>query len=60
MGGFMRNNLIKSSDEKTPSQQPEIDSSSRTDTLRQQIIFGIKLAAVGGIFFLLLWLYEKI
>jgi len=56
----MLNNLTKSPDEKTPSQQPEIGSSSRTDTLCQQIIFGIKLAAIGGIFFLLLWLYEKI
>ena len=58
-GGFMRSNRIKSPDKKTPSQQPEVDSSNRTYTLREQIIFGIKLTAVGGILFLMLWQYEK-
>jgi hypothetical protein len=57
----MRNNHDKSPNttEKTPSMQPEIDHSSKTLTLREQIIFGIKLIAVVGVIFLMLWLFEK-
>jgi len=57
----MRNNRDKSPNttEKTPSIQPEIDYSSKSLTLREQIVFGIKLIAVVGIIFLMLWLFEK-
>jgi hypothetical protein len=37
----------------------EMDYSPKTNSLRDQIIFGIKLFAACGAFFLLLWLYEK-
>jgi hypothetical protein len=57
----MRNNRDKSPNtaEKTPSMQPEIDCSYKTLTLREQIVYGIKLIAVAGILFLMLWLFEK-
>ncbi|AOY57475.1 conserved uncharacterized protein [Desulfococcus multivorans] len=60
-GGHMRNNRDKSPDtaEKTPSMRPEIDYSPKTLTLREQIVFGIKLFAVVGGIFLVLWLFEK-
>jgi len=50
-------NTVESKPFKTSEQ--EIDYSTKTTPMCDQIIFGIKLFAVGGIFFLLLWLYEK-
>ncbi len=59
-GGFMRSNRINSpDDEKTPSQRPDINSAPKTYPLREQIFFGMKLSAVGGIIFLMLWVFEK-
>jgi hypothetical protein len=57
----MRNNRDKSPNttEKTPSMQSEIDCSYKSLTLREQIVYGIKLIAVAGILFLMLWLFEK-
>jgi len=57
----MRNNRDKTPDttEKTPSMRPEIDYSPKTFTLREQIVFGIKLFAVVGGIFLMFWLFEK-
>jgi len=39
--------------------EPEMDCSPKTNPLRDPILFGIKLFAACGAFFLLLWLYEK-
>jgi hypothetical protein len=39
--------------------KPEIDYSLKTPSLCDQIVFGIKLFAACGAFFLLIWLYEK-
>jgi len=60
-GGTMRNHRDKSlnSIEKTPSMQPEIDYSPKKLPLRNQIVLGIKLIAVVGVIFLMLWLFEK-
>ena len=45
--------------EDRPIKNPEFDYSAKTPTLGEQIVFGIKLFAAGGIIFLLLWLMEK-
>lgn len=39
--------------------EPEVDYSPKVTPVRDQIIFGIKMFAVFGAFFLILWLYEK-
>jgi hypothetical protein len=44
--------------ERAPSTKPELGA-PKPLTLRQQISFGVKLAVVGGIIFVLLWLFEK-
>ncbi|RJQ71949.1 MAG: hypothetical protein C4519_19175 [Desulfobacteraceae bacterium] len=46
-------------DDSRPPKEPEIDHSPKAITLRDQIIFGVKLFAVFGIIFLMFWLYEK-
>jgi hypothetical protein len=57
----MRNNRVNSPDptEVRPSTGPEIDYSPKTFTLRDQIVFGVKLFVVAGILLLMLWLVEK-
>ena len=57
----MRHNLVESPDtiKSRPSAGSEIDYSPRTYTVSEQIVFGAKLTAVVGIFFLILWLVEK-
>ena len=59
----MRNTRIEPPDtvESKPinNSEPEVDYSPKVTPVRDQIIFGIKLFAVGGAFFLMLWLYEK-
>jgi hypothetical protein len=45
--------------ESKPSERPEIDYSPRSYTLREQITIGVKIAGVGVIIFLLLWLFDK-
>lgn len=59
----MRNNHDKSpitiTTDKTPTMRPEIDYSPKVLTLREQIIFAIKLIGVVGVIFLMLWLFEK-
>jgi hypothetical protein len=39
--------------------EPEADYSAKNPSMCDQIIFGIKLFAVFGFFFLMFWLYEK-
>jgi hypothetical protein len=60
-GGLMGNKGIKSPGkiERKPSERPEIDYSPRSYTLREQITIGVKIAVVGAIIFLLLWLFDK-
>lgn len=59
----MRNTRIDSPDngESKPfkTSEPEVDYSAKITPMRDQIIFGIKMFAVFGIIFLMLWLYEK-
>jgi hypothetical protein len=57
----MRNTHLKSQDvsESSPSSEPVIDYSPKTSTLRNQIVFGVKLSLVAVIFFLMLWLLER-
>lgn len=42
-----------------PSTAPEIDYSPKKYTLREQILFGVKMFVVMGIFWLIIWLIEK-
>lgn len=59
----MRNPRIKTPDtvesEPFKTSEPEMDYSPKTTSKRDQIIFGIKLFAISGAFFLMLYLYEK-
>jgi hypothetical protein len=41
------------------STEPKIDYSHKKETLSGQILFGVKLFAIGGGLFLLFWLFEK-
>jgi len=40
----------------SPPSGQEVDYSPRTYTLREKLIFGMKLSAISGIVILLLWL----
>jgi len=42
-----------------PAPGPETDYSPKTYTLRNQIIFFVKLLVIFGIIFFLLWLIER-
>jgi hypothetical protein len=59
----MRNTRIDTPDtgESKPfkTSEPEVDYSVKMTPMRDQIIFGAKLFAVSGFFFLMFWLYEK-
>jgi len=56
----MRNDNVKSPEaENIPCLQPEIDYAPKICTLQEQILFGVKMVTVGGIIFLMLWLFEK-
>ena len=58
----MRNERTKSPDneEKAVSRPPEIDYAPKKLTLHEQILFGTKMAAVGSIIFIVLWLLDKV
>ena len=57
----MQNHNVNSADAgKVSSVKPEIDSSPKTYTLREQIVSGLKLAVVAGIVFMALWFFEKL
>jgi len=59
-GGLMRKDILQSSGVgKAPSPPPEIDSAPKTYALREQIFSGLKMAAIIGVIFLLLWLFDK-
>ncbi|MBU0992651.1 MAG: hypothetical protein KJ737_09175 [Proteobacteria bacterium] len=53
----MQNNRLKSSDviQTKPSGGSEIDYSPKTYTLREQVVFLVKLLGIFGIIFSLLW-----
>jgi hypothetical protein len=57
----MRNKHSRASNhiESRPSSEPEIDYAPKVYTLRQQLVFLGKLFLITGIFFILLWLFEK-
>ena len=57
----MRNKHSRASNhiESRPSSEPEIDYAPKVYTLRQQLVFLAKLFLITGIFFILLWLFEK-
>ncbi len=42
-----------------PAQEPGPGYSARESTLRQQVIFFLKLVAVFGIIFIFFWWFEK-
>jgi hypothetical protein len=41
-----------------PASTQEIDCMPKHDPVRQQVTDGVKLAAIGGISFLIFWLFE--
>ncbi len=43
----------------SPASEQEVDYSPRTYTLREKLIFGMKLSAITGIVILLLWLMDR-
>ncbi|MBU2621066.1 MAG: hypothetical protein KKD92_01945 [Proteobacteria bacterium] len=43
----------------SPPSEQEIDYSPRTYTLREKLIFGMKLSVIFGIVMLLLWLMDR-
>ncbi len=49
---------IQGLNEKKPSAEREIDYAPKQHSLREQIIFCLKLIAIGGGIFLLIWLIE--
>jgi len=57
----MRNKYSRASNhiESRPSLEPQIDYAPKIYTLRQQLVFFAKLSLIAGIFFILLWLFEK-
>lgn len=56
----MQNNRFESPDDikSRTSTETKIDFSPKTYTLRDQIVFGVKLLAVVGIILLMLWLFD--
>jgi len=42
-----------------PVVQPEIDYTPKTHSLKDQLLFGLKLAVAAGVLFLLFWLGER-
>jgi len=57
----MRSDSVKTTDTgKTALSQKEIDSAPKTYTPSEQILSGLKVAAIAGIIFVLLWLFDKI
>ena len=60
-GGCMRSDSVKATDAgKTAIPQKEIDSAPKTYTPSEQILSGLKVAAIAGIILVLLWLFDKI
>jgi hypothetical protein len=57
--GKRQSEALDSSDESPGSCQPEQKHAPKTYTAREQIVFGMKLSAIVGLFVLLLWLVDR-
>ena len=52
-------NSPSSNDEQTRTSNPEVDIVIRELTGKEQLIAGLKMAAIAGIFLLTIWLLER-
>ncbi len=60
-GGFMDHGNINAPTDEKNAPSPSTDSYKvGTYTMREQVVLGIKLFAVCGVFFFFFWLVEKL
>lgn len=52
-------NVPSSTDEETRTSNPEADIPIKKLTQKEQLIVGLKMAAIAGIFLLAIWLLES-
>jgi hypothetical protein len=60
-GGFMDHGNINAPGDEKETPSPSTDSYKvGTYTMREQVVLGIKLFAICGVFFFFFWLVEKL